>query len=155
MRRRRKEERWAAIFADDLLRGCEDLYGVFGGDVLTLPISIPIGEDGLVLLQPQGPLDAPRVPATMTVARAPDAAGFHIRIERRDGGPMRIPGFAGDPALGALAFALTPDGLTIDGFDPSGQPVPLAFTEDTARALANALLITIGMKLIKARGNYP
>jgi hypothetical protein len=142
LRRRAPDRRWAAIFADDLLRGCSELFAVFGGDVLTLSISIPIDEQGVVLLQPQGPLDAPRVPASMTVSR-PTAGTFDIRIQRADDGPMVIPGL-GEVPLAALAFLVTRQGLDIG-------PGPLPVDETTARALATALLITIGMKLTKAQ----
>lgn len=141
LRRRARDRRWAAIFAEDLLRGCSDLFGVFGGDVLALPISIPIDEQGVVLLQPQGPLDAPRVPASMTVTR-PSAGSYGIRIERVDNGPMVIPGLGAAP-LATLTFLVTPQGLDIG-------PGPLSVDETTARALATALLVTLGMKLRKA-----
>lgn len=113
---------------------------MFGGDELNLAISIPIDEDGTVLLQPQGPLEAPRVPASMKVTR-PGAASYGIVIERTDRGPMVIPGL-GDSPLASLAFTVTRDGLQIG-------PGPLPVDEATARALATALLITIGMKLRK------
>lgn len=143
MRRKRKEVGWAEIFAADLIRGCQDLYAVFGGETLVLPVSIPIAEDGLVLLQPQGPLDAPRVPARLTVTR-PTPGTYRMHIQRVDGGTLRIPDLDGAEPLAALDVVITPTGLVIDD---------LSFTEPTARALANALLITIGMKLIKARRN--
>lgn len=141
LRRRSREHRWAAIFADDLLRGCSGLFAVFGGHELNLAISIPIDEDGTVLLQPQGPLEAPRVPASMAVAR-PDAGSYRIVIERSDRGTMVIPGL-GDAPLTSLEFVVSADGLEIG-------PGPLPVDEATARALATALLITIGMKLTKA-----
>jgi hypothetical protein len=149
----------AAVFADDLRKGCQDLFAVLGapGDArLSLPITIPIDEGGQVLLRPEGPLDAPRVPATLDVTR-PSEEIFGIRIERRDRGSLRIPGLhdarAGAPRdaeLTLLACDVTKRGLAISGFGPDGPPVPLAFDETTARALATALLITIGMKLAKA-----
>jgi hypothetical protein len=144
--RRPKEVRWAAIFAEDLLRGCGDLYRVFDdrGDTLTLPITIPIGTDGLVLLQPRGPLDAPRIPATMTVFRG-GAGTYGIRLERVDGGPMRFPGVEEEAPLPSLSFTVTPSGLDI-----TSERSPVALDEDTARALAHALVITIGMKIAKA-----
>lgn len=132
---------WAAIFADDLLRGCSDLLAFFGGDVVTLPISIPIDEQGVVLLQPGGPLDAPRLPASMTVDRAA-AGAYGIRIERADRGPMAIAGL-GEVPLVVLTFLVTSEGLDIG-------PGELPVDETTARSLATALLITIGMKLRKA-----
>ena len=155
--RRRKGSRWAAIFAEDLIAGCEQLFAAYQGeDELALPISIPIDEHGLVLLRPEGPLNAPRVPATMAVTR--QAAGsFAVRLERRDGGRMLIPGLrdersgeAAPAVLGALGVTLTPRGLDLAGSGPDGQPVPLRFDEPAARALATALFITIRMKLAKA-----
>lgn len=72
------------------------MFGVFVGEVLTLPISIPIDQDGVVVLQPRAPLDAHRVPASMTITRlTPDT--YDIRIERADGGGMVVPG--GDTPL--------------------------------------------------------
>lgn len=141
LRKRAAEGPWAAIFAEDLLRGCSDLFAVFGGETLALPISIPIDEHGVVLLQPQGPLEAPRVPASMTVTR-PIRDEYAIRIERVDEGPMVVPGL-GETPLAVLSFLVSRQGLEIG-------PGPLPLDEDTARALATALLITIGMKLTKA-----
>lgn len=141
-RRRARPQRCAEIFADDLLRGCARLFAVFGGSELNLPISIPIDAHGVVLLEPHGPLDAPRVPASMTVDRpAPDSYG--IRIRRTDDGPLVITGLDGGSPLGTLSVLVTPLGLDIG---PGSLPVD----ETTARALATALLITIGMKLTKA-----
>ncbi len=138
IRARRRAPAWAAIFADDLLQGGDDLVAVFGLERLAqgLPISIPIDADGVVLLQPAGPLDAPRVPATLTVSLP-----LGLRIERRDGGPLVIPGF-GDTRQ-ALVCNVTARGLEI-------FPPPPDLTEDVARSLATALLITIHMKLTKA-----
>jgi hypothetical protein len=154
-RRSRRRRLWAAIFAEDLIGGCHELFSVFGAaDALSLPISIPIDPDGVVLLRPEGPLDAPRVPATLVVERQPDVA-FIVRICRRDGGPMVIPGMTdqqGDAVpLASLSFAITAGGMDIAGHGLDGRPVALVFDEATARALATALLITMRMKLIKAR----
>lgn len=137
--RRRTTPAWAAIFADDLLKGGDDLVAVFGLERLAqgLPISIPIDADGVVLLQPAGPLDAPRVPARLTVSLP-----LSFRIERVDGGPLVIPGF-GD-TRSALVCNVNQRGLEI-------FPPPPELTEDTARAVATALLITIQMKLVKAQ----
>lgn len=55
---------------------------------------------------------------------------------------MIIPGL-GDITLTNLTFLLTRDGLEVG-------PVALPLDESVARALANALLITIQMKLTKA-----
>lgn len=107
---------------------------------MNLAISIPIDEDGTVLLQPQGPLEAPRVPASMAMTR-PGAGRYGIVIERTDRGPMVIPGLGGSP-LASLEFVVSGEGLEIG-------PGPLAVDEATARSLATALLITIGMKLTK------
>jgi hypothetical protein len=106
-----------------------------------LPISIPIDEDGVVLLQPAGPLDAPRVAATLVVSR-PLADAYGFRIARTDGGPLVIPGF-GDQRT-ELVCNVNRLGVDI-------VPAPAQLTEDTARALATALLITIQMKLVKAQ----
>ncbi|MEO7837179.1 MAG: hypothetical protein ABIS21_06010, partial [Acidimicrobiales bacterium] len=144
LRRRVRDRPRAAIFAEDLLSGCSELFTVIGGDVLTLSISIPIDEHGVVLLQPQGPLDAPRVPAAMTVTR-PAADAYGIRIERSDGGPMVILGL-GEAPLPALTFLVTRQGMDIG---PGALPVE----EATACALATALLITLRMKLTKAQHN--
>lgn len=141
LRRRARERRWAAPFADDLLAGCHQLFAVFGSEALRLPITIPIDEHGVVLLQPGGPLDAPRVPAAMTVnGHGPDLCAIHI--ERTDGGPMVIPGL-GDAPLPALDVVVSRQGLDIG-------PGPLPVDEQVAGALATALLLTIGMKLTKA-----
>lgn len=140
LRRRARDRKWASIFADDLLRGCSDLFTVFGGHVLNLPISIPIDERGVVLLQPQGPLEAPRVAATMTVTQ-PASGVYRVNIRRLDEGPMIIPGL-GDLPLSDLTLLITAGGLEIG-------PGELPLDETGARALANALLITIGMKLAK------
>lgn len=141
LRRRPPERRWAAAFADDLLHGCGRLFTVFGSESLRLPITIPIDEHGVVLLQPGGPLEAPRVPATMTVNRhTSDICAIHI--ERTDGGPMIIPGL-GDTPLPGLDVVVSRQGLDIG-------PGPLPVDEQVAGALATALLLTIGMKLAKA-----
>ena len=141
--RRAAQPTWASIFADDLLQGGDELVAVFGPDALArgLPISIPVDRDGLVLLQPAGPLDAPRVAATLVVSRA-ETAGYGFCIERTDRGPLVIPGF-GD-SRPALRCNVNAAGLDI-------IPRPPSLTEDTARSVATALLITIHMKLTKAR----
>ncbi len=153
--RARKRPGWAAIFADDLVAGCEQLFAAYGArDQLSLPISIPIDEHGLVLLRPEGPLDAPRVPATLHLRRNGEAWG--VTIGRRDGGPMVIPGFHEDlqpsapAALAAIHVLITRGGLDITRLAPDGRPVTLRFDEAAARALANALFITLRMKLAKA-----
>jgi hypothetical protein len=150
--RRQHEPRWAWVFVDDLLRGCRDLVAVYGGPVVTLPITIPIDQSGLVLLRPQGPLDAPRMPATLDLHALADGS-FGLRIERPGGEPMVIPGLleagrpdAVDASITALRVVVTGRGLDI-----TAEPGPVRFDEQTARALATALLITIGMKLTKAQ----
>lgn len=142
LRRRVTEARWAEIFADDILRGCSDLFAVFGGTELNLTISIPIDSLGVVLLEPQGPLDAPRVPAFMRVTR-PTPDGYAIRIRRTDARPLIIKGL-GEGALSELSVGVTRKGLDLG---PDAMPCD----EATARALATALLITIGMKIRKAQ----
>ena len=142
----RREKRWAAIFADELLPGCEALVQAYGEPPLTLPISIPIDPDGVVLLRPSGPLDAPRVASRLKVARAAPGS-WHIAIERVDGGPIVIPGIrdeatGADAPLTVLALDVNKRGMTIAG--------DLTFDENTARSLANAVLITINVKLHKA-----
>ncbi|MFP5319227.1 MAG: hypothetical protein ACLGI2_13175 [Acidimicrobiia bacterium] len=142
LRRRLRERRWAAAFADDILRGCDELFALYERDPLSLPITIPIDEQGVVLLQPGGPLEAPRVPATLTVNRhGPDIRA--LRVERTDGRGMVIPGL-GDAPLPALEVIVNRQGLDIG-------PGPLPVDEQVAGALATALLLTIGMKLTKAR----
>ncbi len=140
LRRRPRHHRWARIFVDDLTQACEDLFAALGGPELSLPISIPIDGDGVVLLQPGGPIFAPRVPATMAVVRRGDGT-YAVDIARDDGGHMVIPGFEGS-ALPGLAYVIAPDGLDIG-------PPPLPGDETTAGALATALFITIKMKLAK------
>lgn len=136
------EPGWAEIFADDLIQGCSELFAFFGGSELNLPISIPIDSLGVVLLEPQGPLDAPRVPAFMRVTR-PTTDDYAIRIRRADDGPIIIRGI-GEAALGDVSVVVTRRGLELG---PDAAPRD----EATARALATALLITIGMKLRKAQ----
>ena len=143
LRRRTRERKWAAAFAADILAGCDELFAVYGGEELNLPITIPIDRAGVVLLQPGGPLDAPRVPATMAVTR-PAAGACEIRVERVDGGGMVIPGL-GESPLPALAVTVTAAGLDIG-------PGSLPLDEQVAGALATALILTIGMKLAKAGG---
>ena len=65
---------------------------------------------------------------------------YGVRIERTDGGPMVLPGL--DGARIALVLTVTAKGIRLT------PPAP-ELSEDTARALANALLITFGMKLTK------
>ncbi|HUR17995.1 MAG TPA: hypothetical protein VMZ51_03540 [Acidimicrobiales bacterium] len=142
LRRRVRDSRPAAIFAEDLLQGCSELFTTFGEEPLKLQISIPIDERGVVLLRPHGPLEAPRVPAWMSVTRAAGGC-YGIRISRADAGAMIIPGL-GEAPMNELTFLVTSHGLEIG-------PMEVSVDEATARALATALLITVGMKLTKAR----
>jgi len=150
---RRGEKRFAAIFADDLLAACQALLGAHGGGPsVQLPISIPIDAHGVVLLRPGGPLDAPRLPATLTVGRTAAGDGrFTIAIGRRDGGPLTIPGIHGaaspdDAVLTTLVADLTAKGVLL-----SAGPAPIAYDEDTACSYANALFLTLSRKLSQVR----
>lgn len=140
---RQRERRWAAAFADDLLDGCSQLFSLYGvGPSLRLPITIPIDPNGVVLLQPGGPLDAPRVPATLSLnGHGPDVCA--LSISRTDGGGMVIPGL-GDAPLPSLEVVVRRDGLDVG-------PGPLPVDEQVAGSLATALLLTLGMKITKAR----
>jgi hypothetical protein len=142
---RRREKRWAAIFADDLLPACEALLAAYGGGPsVTLPISIPIDARGVVLLRPEGPLDAPRVPATLRVERTAHDR-YTIAIERQDGGPIVIPGICdadSDATLRTLVADLTSRGLVL-----SSGPLAISHDEETARSYANALFLTLRRKL--------
>ena len=137
----RREKRWAAIFADDLLAGCDGLLAAHGASAaLSLPISIPIDPSGVVLLRPDGPLDAPRVPAILSIERlGPDH--HTIAIERQDGGPIVIPGIDG-PTPHRLVADVTTRGLAFSG--------ELTVDEETARSYANALFLTLQRKLARA-----
>jgi hypothetical protein len=140
------------MFAEDLRAGCDELFAAYGNpsvDTLSLPISIPIDHHGVVLLQPEGPLDAPRVAATLYVSR-PTNDYYGIRLERQDGGRLVIPGMVHKGDLSGLGFTIGRRGMAIEGCDPGGRPVPVAYDEPTARALANALFVTLRMKIIKA-----
>lgn len=162
-RRQPAPERWAAIFAEDLIRSSTELLAVAapdGRNDVTLPITIPIDETtGVVLLRPEGPLDAPRLPAVMGVARRGDGS-FFIRIERWDGGPFVVPGLhdtrqkePGDAGVLSLGFALDPSGLQITAFGTDARPMPLRFDEDTARALANAVFLALRAKISQAQAD--
>ncbi|MGH9224224.1 MAG: hypothetical protein ACRD2W_10695 [Acidimicrobiales bacterium] len=146
---RRREKRWAAIFADELADGCERLLAAYGDQPsLTLPISVPIDDRGVVLLRPDGPLDAPRVPATLHVERT--SPGHHaIAIERQDGGHLTIPGIRDAGATDARLHTLTAD-ITRRGLVLSGGLAALRYDEETARSYANALFLTLGRKLASA-----
>jgi hypothetical protein len=149
--KREREPRWAWVFVDDLMRGCRDLVAVYGGPVVTLPITIPVDPAGLVLLRPQGPLDAPRMPARLDVHALADGS-FGIRIEREGRAPMIIPGVLDAGRRDAVEASITALRVVVTrrGLDITAEPGPVRFDEQAARALATALLITIGMKLAKA-----
>lgn len=115
---------------------------------------MPFDDEGIVVLSSAPPRpDAPRVPAELGITRAD--GGYHVGLTREDGRPLFIPGVfdssTGDlAALIRISFTMTARGMTVAGTGPSGQPLELTFDETTARALAVALLITIGVKLRKA-----
>ena len=67
--------------------------------------------------------------------------GYPFWIERTDGGPLAVPGF-GDSRQ-TLVCNVNASGIDI-------VPLPPQLSEEAARALATALLITIRMKLTKA-----
>jgi hypothetical protein len=161
----------AGIFASDLLAKCQEVFEVFAprrepGEVngvpvelVRLPITIPVNDSGLVLLGPPTILEHKR-PATMEVVRVSDRRSpyrFGIHLLPLDGEPLLIPGV--NPAgrldqpplpLHALSFALAGTGFAVVGFGPDGEPAPVSPSEDTARELANALLLSLGLKLVKA-----
>ncbi|MDQ3978436.1 MAG: hypothetical protein M3314_02640 [Actinomycetota bacterium] len=157
---------WAEPFAEDLRRACTQAFDAFGrpepGTPLTLPISVPFDEHGVVVLSSAPPKpDAPRVPAELElVAGSPPSTPyrFGLALGRVDREPLLVPGLTraeaqatGEPVpLTLLTFALTDRGIAIAGYDADSRVAPLALDETTARALAIALLITIGVKLRKA-----
>jgi hypothetical protein len=157
---------WAEPFAEDLRRACTQAFDAFAGSEsptpLTLPISVPFDEHGVVVLSSAPPKpDAPRVPAELElVAGSPPSTPyrFGLALARVDRQPLLVPGVTGagpgtptEPLpLTLLTFALTHRGMAIAGYDAHGRLTPLTLDETTARALAVALLITIGVKLTKA-----
>jgi hypothetical protein len=159
---------WAAVFADDLCRACTQAFDVLSDgtqDVLPLAISVPFDEKGVVVLSSAPPKpDAPRVPAELELIRpAGQSASFRfgLALARRDRAPLLVPGLRGattgvapgadDPVpLTLLTFAVADDGMAVAGYGTDGLAVPLDLDETTARALAVALLITVGVKLAKA-----
>jgi hypothetical protein len=164
------------------------------GDLLTLPISVPFDEDGVVVLSSAPPKpDAPRVPAELELLRGspPTRYRFGLALARADRRPLLVPGITApdDPdllPLTLLTFAVADGtgrsghagrtgrsghagrtgrsghagrtgrsghagrGMAVAGYDSDGQLADLDVDETTARALAVALLITIGVKLTKA-----
>ncbi len=179
----------AAIFATDLLAAVDralDAFGPPGWDegpgpvAVVLAVTVPIDEDGLVVVSAAPPeLTSPgavRRPGALTVAVAavaearrggggtrraaapprPRAAAATLGLELHEGRRLRIPGVEaagapGPPAeLATLACEVDAGGLTFGGRSPDGAPVALAVGETPARELATALLITVGVKLAKA-----
>lgn len=166
----------AAIFASDLQSKSAELFEVFGARsvpeevngapsrVLRLPITIPVDEDGIVLLGPAN-LDCAKRPATLELVTF-DAGrrrrrGLHYRygigFAPRNGAPLHIPGVNAtgletDPPLPVheLTFAVTDKGFATVGYGADGAPLDLRLTENTAGLLATALIITLGVKLAKA-----
>ena len=158
---------WAEPFAEDLCRACARAFAAFAPDgpvvgrPLTLPISVPFDEHGVVVLSsaPPNP-DAPRVPAELELVAG--AGGdptpfslYGLALARVDRQPLLVPGLtrpgATEPVpLTLLTFAVGGKGMAIAGYDADGQLTALHLDETTARALAIALLITIGVKLTKA-----
>lgn len=156
------------MFAADLGQACVrafDVLGEEGQDVLALAISVPFDEDGVVVLSSAPPKpDAPRVPAELELIRptgGSPAYRFGLALTRRDRAPLLVPGLraAGTGGVGPtdepaplmlLTFALTDRGMAVAGYGTDGAAVALELDETTARALAVALLITIGVKLAKA-----
>lgn len=162
----------AQIFADDLRRAAEqavDRLGV-GEGTLILAITVPIDPTGLVVVSAAPPEltepDHQRHPATLSVSLGPRRRvgrpsrrdrGWSMDLELRlgDGRILRIPGLeAGDPPgtapLTSLAVRVEADGLRFRGTGSLGNSVELEPDEETARAVATALLITLGVKLTKA-----
>lgn len=163
----------AAIFTGDLTRAAATAFDVLGHDRVreragdldlerfTLPITVPVDEHGVVVLS-TGHVDAPRRPATLDLARPVAPPGRRdyqaaFALARLEPEPLRIPGIAdtaaaGRPlaALASLTVAVAPGGLAVVGFGPEGEVMATDLGEDTARLLATALLITVGVKLAKA-----
>lgn len=161
----------AAIFASDLRSKCEQVFEVFADrrqagevngvavDLVVLPITIPVNNQGLVLLGPPTILEHKR-PATMEVVRFSDRRPpyrFGIDLLPLDGDPLLIPGVNAAASLDRppiplheLSFALADSGFAVVGFGPHHEPAPFSVSEDTARELANALLLSLGLKLVKA-----
>lgn len=161
----------AGIFASDLLKQAAQLFDVFAArrttetvgdtacDVIRLPITIPFGDDGLVLLGPAN-LDSAKKPGTLELVRPQGrkpAYRFGIGLALLGGEPLPIPGLnrsgqETDPPrpVHELTFALSDRGFAVAGFGPDGVPLELAPSENTACLLATALVITLGVKLTKA-----
>jgi hypothetical protein len=151
---------WAGVFADDLCRACERAFTLLGAgdrDVLSLPISVPFDEDGVVVLSSAPPRpDAPRVPAELELHRGSPHFRYGLALARRDRQPLLVPGMTAGGRLVPLillTFAVSDRGMAVAGYGADGELAPVELDETTARALAIALLITIGVKLTKA--GYP
>ena len=158
---------WAEPFAEDLCRACTRAIDAFAhhdgteGAVVSLPISVPFDEHGVVVLSSAPPKpDAPRVPAELEViaGSASTAYRFGLALARVDRRPLLVPGLTAPASsqplpLSLLTFAVSARGMAIGGYDADGHLAELQLDETTARALAVALLITIGVKLTKA--GYP
>lgn len=160
---------WAEPFAEDLVRACTRAFDAFAGGVpgsggrpLTLPISVPFDEHGVVVLSSAPPKpDAPRVPAELELIAGPPPPGpyrFGLALARVDRRPLLVPGLTrhGEDTptpLTLLTFAVADRGMAVAGYDDQGALAALSLDETTARALGIALLITIGVKLTKA--GYP
>lgn len=166
------------MFAGDLTRAVDSVLDAFGADpeplhvadlslhAVTLPITVPVADDGVVVLS-TGHVDAPRRPATLVVARVAAPAGRRgyqaaFALARSEPDPLRIPGVlgaggpgAGPAPLASLTVAVAPDGLAVAGFGPRDTPVAVEVGEDTAGLLATALLITVGVKLRKLEMGLP
>ena len=166
----------ARIFAEDLMKGCRQIFDTFPDrrrrqecdgrplEVVVLPITIPVDPAGSVVLRPDAPgPDSVRRPARLEVARAADTASpypFAIGFALEEGA-MSIPGVrragAGSPdplPVAEMTFALCGRGAAVSGFGPDGRRLDLDLDEDTARQLATALHLTIGMKLAKAERGW-
>lgn len=161
----------ARIFADDLRKACGRVFDVLGGqaqpdqaqsyrgpipfEVVCLPITIPIDENGVVVLS-TGHVEAPRHPATLDLARPsmPGSRYHYAMVLGRDPpAPLVIPGVSscGQPAvLGQLTAAVADRGLVVEGFLLTGEHLSLDLDDHTSGLLATALLITLGVKLAKA-----
>ncbi len=137
------------------MRACAEALKVFAasGTFARLPITVPFDESGMAVLSSAPPKpDAPRVPAWLEISRSEDR--FTLALARQDGRPLLLPGVldaTGEHAQPVrLGFMVSAKGMTVTGTGPDGRPIDLHFDETTARALAIALLITIGVKLTKA-----
>ncbi len=161
----------AGIFASDLLKQAGQLFEVFADrrtvgevdgvpcDVIRLPITIPFGDNGLVLVGPAN-LDSAKKPGTVELVRPQGRKPryrYGIGITLLDQGLLPVPGLnrtgiETEPPVpvSELTFALADKGFAIVAYDGDGAPLDVAPTEHTACLLATALVITLGVKLTKA-----